>query len=171
VTDEAQRRARGKTYYEVLGVPRGASIDHIKSSYRLLSTKSDITEEAYRVLTDPALRRQYDWGMENTGEATHTPCEMHETFYPDCPYCRGVDYGQGVREWQVAWDRKNHHLGWHVIGDGDVGWELEGFQGHGVWLHVPDSVELRGPFFSRIEAEEHAERLNKGGVKPKYPGC
>jgi curved DNA-binding protein CbpA len=53
-------KAQPPTYYDVLGVPVGASIDHIKDSYRLLAKKSPITDLAYQTLTDPKKRQKYD---------------------------------------------------------------------------------------------------------------
>ncbi len=61
--DVLSRNTRRKTYYEILGVPSGASIDHIQSSYRLLTTKTPITEVAYRTLTDQKIRSEYDAWM------------------------------------------------------------------------------------------------------------
>ena len=40
-----------RTYYEILGVPVGASINHIKDSYRLLTKKTVITDAAYETHT------------------------------------------------------------------------------------------------------------------------
>jgi hypothetical protein len=49
-----------RNYYDILGVPNGASITHIKDSYRILTRKTLITDAAYEVLTDPIRRRKYD---------------------------------------------------------------------------------------------------------------
>ena len=51
---------RRQTYYSILGVPVGASIEHIRDSYRLLTKKTFITDIAYRILTDPNNRQQYN---------------------------------------------------------------------------------------------------------------
>ncbi len=74
-----------RDYYEVLGVPKGASTDEVKSAYRKLARQyhPDVTKEnpkvaeekfkelseAYEVLVDPAKRERYDQlgfsGVEN----------------------------------------------------------------------------------------------------------
>jgi DnaJ-domain-containing protein 1 len=76
--DEAWRRARNGNYYTVLGVPRDASADEIKKSYRRLARKYhpdlQVGDEeklktinaAYEVLRDPAQRRQYDQQCTST---------------------------------------------------------------------------------------------------------
>jgi DnaJ-domain-containing protein 1 len=70
--EEAWRRARNGNYYSVLGVPRGASADEIKKSYRRLARRyhpdGQVGDEeklktinaAYEVLRDPPQRQQYD---------------------------------------------------------------------------------------------------------------
>ena len=52
--------SRRQTYYSILGVPVGASIDHIRDSYRLLTRKTFITDIAYRILIDPQERQRYN---------------------------------------------------------------------------------------------------------------
>jgi curved DNA-binding protein CbpA len=54
------KQSKGRNYYAVLGVPVGASINHVKDSYRLLSKKSPITDAAYEILTDPRKRKEYN---------------------------------------------------------------------------------------------------------------
>jgi hypothetical protein len=59
-TVELSKRNRGQTYYDILGVPTGVGIEHIKDSYRLLTRRTVITDVAYRTLTDPEKRLEYD---------------------------------------------------------------------------------------------------------------
>jgi molecular chaperone DnaJ len=72
-----------RDYYEVLGIPRGASVDEIKKAYRKLAmqwhpdrnpgnaeaeTKFKEATEAYEVLHDPSQRARYDqFGHAATG--------------------------------------------------------------------------------------------------------
>jgi len=57
-TGGSSRRTLRRTYYDILGVPMGASIDQIKDSCRLLTRKTLMTDIAYRTLTDPEKRRE-----------------------------------------------------------------------------------------------------------------
>jgi curved DNA-binding protein CbpA len=60
LNEEPSRRTRARTYYDILGVPTGAGVNHIRDSYRLLTKKTSITDLAYQALTDPEKRREYD---------------------------------------------------------------------------------------------------------------
>jgi hypothetical protein len=121
------------TLYETLGIPVGASIDHVKDSYRLLTRKSHITDAAYRVLTDPTQRREYDGKLFGQSDTARSPTEQEEDYF-------------------VVQD----DAGWHVITDKDVGWELQSFLPDGkISLKAPKPNF--GPF-SKSEAEEFAER-------------
>jgi curved DNA-binding protein CbpA len=55
-----------RNYYDLLGVPVGASVQYIKDSYRYLTAKTPITDLAYRTLTDPDQRREYDAALHGT---------------------------------------------------------------------------------------------------------
>jgi len=55
-----------RTYYDILGVPNGASVAHIKDSYRLLTRKTLITDAVYEVLTDPIRRGEYNVELVRT---------------------------------------------------------------------------------------------------------
>lgn len=59
-----------RTYYDILGVPVGASISHIRDSYRLLTKKTLITDAAYETLTDPAKRREYNAQLAGESQAS-----------------------------------------------------------------------------------------------------
>jgi|HubBroStandDraft_2_1064218.scaffolds.fasta_scaffold601556_1 hypothetical protein len=67
------RRTLRRTYYDILGVPMGASIDHVKDSYRLLTKKTLMTDVAYRTLTDTEKRRECTaWLLEESKSKAHS---------------------------------------------------------------------------------------------------
>jgi hypothetical protein len=49
-----------QTLYDILGIPCGVGVDHIKDSYRLLTKKTPLTDGAYAVLSDPVEKQRYD---------------------------------------------------------------------------------------------------------------
>src|SRR4030042_4148347 len=91
-----------RDYYETLGVPRTASIDEIKTSYRKLAMQyhpdrnknADAEEkfkeisEAYAVLSDDEKRKQYDtYGHEGIGQR-YSPEDIY----------RGTDFNDVFRD-------------------------------------------------------------------------
>jgi hypothetical protein len=57
-TDKASEYSWQKLH-EILGVPVGATIAHIRESYTLLSRKNSVTDAAYQTLIDPEEREKY----------------------------------------------------------------------------------------------------------------
>lgn len=119
---ESSSTIRKQTYYEILCIPAGASIDHIKASYRLLTKKTPFTEAAYRALTDPEKRREYDAWMlggfkpeaehraedgytnveQNWGKRGRERCSCGKVLQPDEEwYCQEC---WGKLEYYVAFD-------------------------------------------------------------------
>src|SRR5919109_5410917 len=83
-------------YYEVLGVPRGATDEQIRSAYRRLARQyhPDVNKaadaadrfkqitEAYEVLTDPQRRQRYDmFGSGQGGFGDFGIGDLFETFF------------------------------------------------------------------------------------------
>ena len=75
-----------RTLYDILGIPCGVGVDHIKDSYRLLTKRTPLTDGAYEVLSDPAKKQQYDaklWA-EARVKSTSEP-QRHEISSPLSP--------------------------------------------------------------------------------------
>ncbi len=49
-----------QTLYDILGIPCGVGVDHVKDSYRLLTKKTPLSNGAYAVLSDPVEKQRYD---------------------------------------------------------------------------------------------------------------
>jgi curved DNA-binding protein len=98
--------AQFKDYYEVLGVPRGASAEDLKKSFRKLArqyhpdvakTKKGAEEkfkeinEAYEVLSDPEKRKKYD----ELGPNWKQGAEFRPPPGRQQPYGQGTPFGRG----------------------------------------------------------------------------
>lgn len=137
------KRTPAPSHYEVLGVATGASIDHVKDSYRLLTKKSPATDAAYRVLTNPELRRDYDTKLRES-RSTQRPSGQEEEYYV------------------VVCDK----AGWRIVEDEDVGWELQALlPDRKVRLNAPKPVF--GPFSKTDAAEFVSKRINGGAPETK----
>lgn len=148
-----------RTYWDVLGVPIGASISHVKDSYRLLSKKTHATDVAYAILTDPLKRREYITAQSNSEE-------------------EGRDWGKRGRErcscgvlleeddeWncQNCWAKLDYHvvlspLGAQIIHDSEMPL-LTTPEGES-YFEVPVPGRLHGPF-TVFEATEFVRRHNE----------
>lgn len=72
-SSKLSRLIREQTYYEILGVPIGASLNHIKDSYRLLTRKTTVSDVAYQTLTNPDKRSKYDAWLIDKSKPHHQP--------------------------------------------------------------------------------------------------
>ncbi len=162
---ESSNRTRAKTYYDILGVPTGAGINHIRDSYRLLTRKTLITDFAYQTLTDLEKRREYDgwlakslpqpqeesqaeqdWGVRGREKCSCGKIlNLDDDWYcPEC--CRKLDY-------YVVFDM----FGGYIIHDDQmpVVTDPDG----NPYVQAPFG-SLYGPF-TKEEAEEVLEEKNK----------
>ena len=147
------------TYWEILGVPTGASIDHIKDSYRLLSKKTHATAVAYAILTDPVRRGEYVTAQSNLkedgkdwGKRGRERCS--------CGVVLGSD-----DEWNCksCWAKLDYlvalgPLGAQIIHDSEM--SLITTPEGDSYFQAPVSGELHGPF-TIFEATEFARLHNE----------
>jgi hypothetical protein len=68
-----------RNYYDLIGVPLGASIQRIRDSYRFLTAKTPITDIAYRTLTDPDRRREYDATLRDKSRSVDPESQIELT--------------------------------------------------------------------------------------------
>ena len=151
--------------YEILGVPLGASIDHIKASYRLLSVKTSTTDAAYETLTDPEKRGKYDaWLMRGRDSQTIRNGQVED----------GNRWGKRGRErcscgrileeddeWlcQECWDRQVYFVAFDMFGARIVHQDEFQWPAAGSEKKAFDPVTF-GPF-TEEEAEQFLFEKNK----------
>ena len=109
---------RGADYYQLLSTTPGATHDELKNSYRRLSLAHhpDIggsTEqmarlnEAYRILSNPLLRREYDQklaGLELRSAYSSTPNSNYH-YYTQTAHTRGTTPSQQAQQLKNFWRR------------------------------------------------------------------
>jgi hypothetical protein len=158
----AERNKPSRTHYDILGVPMGASIDHIKDSYSLLPRKTPIADAAYRTLTTVEQRVEYNAWLarhstpesaeeeQNFGSRIRERCDCGEVFKPDGDrYCEECC---GSQDYFVVFDM----FGGYIIHDKMP--LITGSDGHEYW-HAPYG-SLFGPF-TKEEAQTVLEEKNK----------
>jgi hypothetical protein len=68
-----------RNYYDLLGVPLGASVQHIRDSYRFLTAKTPLTDIAYDTLTNPDQRREYDATLRDQSRSVDPESQIERT--------------------------------------------------------------------------------------------
>lgn len=154
-----------KHLYAILGVPLGASIDHIKASYCLLSDKTATTDAAYETLIDPEKRGRYDAWLMRRREPQTTPTKRAE----DARHWgrRGRERCSCGRllepddEWlcQDCWERQVYIVAFDILGarivhQDEFPWPTANSEGK-----AADPVTF-GPF-TREEAEEFVKAKSR----------
>lgn len=141
--------------HDILGVPVGATIDHIKKSYGLLSAKNSVTDAAYRTPIDPEERGKHDaLRSSGTGDGRDWGKRGRER----CSCGRLLEEDD---EWlcQECWDRQEYIVAFDISGGRIV------HQDEFPWPSV-DSEEKSsdavtfGPFTIE-EAKEFLEEVTK----------
>ena len=154
-----------RNYYDLLGVPFGATIQHIKDSYRYLTAKTPITDIAFRTLTDPDQRREYDATLHGTrsqiepaqdgqdwGSRGRERCDCGTILKADDDwYCQEC---LGKMDYFVAFDMS----GGYIVHESQV-WETPESEGQSSSQGLSDWVVF-GPF-TKQEAEKVLEEKNR----------
>ncbi|XP_047321866.1 dnaJ protein homolog [Impatiens glandulifera] len=110
------KKSDNTKYYEVLGVPKGASPDDLKKAYRKAAIKNHPDKggdpekfkelaQAYEVLSDPEKREIYDQYGEDalkegmgSGGGGHDPFDIFQSFFGASPFGGGGGSSRGRRQ-------------------------------------------------------------------------
>ena len=107
----APKKSDNTRYYEILGVPKGASQDDLKRAYRKAAIKNHPDKggdpekfkelaQAYEVLSDPEKREIYDQYGEDAlkegmgGGGGHDPFDIFQSFFGGNPFGGGSSRGR-----------------------------------------------------------------------------
>ncbi|KAJ3669954.1 hypothetical protein LUZ60_010278 [Juncus effusus] len=112
----APKKSDNTRYYEILGVPKTATIDDLKKAYRKAAMKNHPDKggdpekfkelaQAYEVLSDPEKREIYDQYGEDAlkegmggGGAAHDPFDIFQSFFGGSPFGVGGGSSRGRRQ-------------------------------------------------------------------------
>jgi hypothetical protein len=149
-----------ESLHEVLGVAVGASVDHIKESYRLLSRKNCVTDAAYQTLINAEARRKYAALLQG----------KHSSSVQN-----GKDWGKRGRErcscghlleeddeWlcQECWNRQVYFVAFDISGGSIVHQDEFPWPSPDAEEKAPDAVTF-GPFTIEEAEEFLAEKTNE----------